>query len=166
MWIGAQLQLKYFNIAMNLQPQNTRIFYDSDETRSHIINSTKPLKYRIMDNATFSQNRYLEYANNIQNVDTGSRLRAEPTRLNEVDYPTTELYGTAPFKARNAGPVDIESTLFHGERFEGCNRPFTEEHKYFDNRISLPIPMQINQEIPTIPESTRVMYRNEQIKMN
>lgn len=151
---------------MNLQPQNTRTFYDSDESRAHTINSTKPLKYRIMDNAVFSQNRYLEYANNLQSIDASSRLRAEPTRLNEIDYPTTELYGTAPFKARNAGPVDIESTLFHGERFEGCNKPFTEEHRYFDNRISLPVPLTTNKVIPANPESTRVMYRNQQMKMN
>jgi len=151
---------------MNLHPQNTRTFYDSDETRAHTLNSTKPLKYRIMDNATFSQNRHLEYANNLQSIDMGSRLRAEPTRLNELDYPTTELYGTAPFKARNAGPVDIESTLFHGEHFEGCNKPFTEEHRYFDNRVSLPVPLPTNQVVNTNPESTRVMYRNNQMKMN
>jgi hypothetical protein len=151
---------------MNLQPQNTRTFYDSDETRAHTINSTKPLKYRIMDNATFSQNRYLEYANNLHDIDANSSLRAEPTRLNELDYPTTELYGTAPFKARNAGPVDIESTLLYGERFEGCNKPFTEEHRYFDNRISLPVPLQTPPVMSTNPESTRVLYRNEQMKMN
>ena len=136
---------------------NTREY----DHKTHAIETSKPMRYHMLDSAQLQQNRIGPF-----DITASNELRSAPTRLNYQDIPSTPLYGTAPFKARNAGPVDIESTLFHGERFEGCNKPFIEEHLYFDNRISLPVPLTTNQVIPANPESTRVAYRNQQMKMN
>jgi hypothetical protein len=147
--------------------EQSRIFYDQDETRSHTINSKRPMQYRIIDHTEISQNMYMEYPNSLQDIDVNTTLRSKPTRLNEIEYATTMLFGTAPLKARNAGPIDVESSLFHGDIgiIGGCTRPMLEEYDFFDKLIQNPI-----QNLPIVVEkntrggeSTRNVYKNTKL---
>lgn len=145
------------NFALNTQ---SRLFYDKDETRMHIVNSEKPLKYI----SEFSQAKYF---NNIpMNVEVDNQLRSQPTRLNEPDdVPYTSLYGTAPLKLRT-GPIDTESGLIHGDTNSArCGKHTVEEHTFFENNIKVPTEVY-----PVMVEntarggsSTRNMYKNTQI---
>lgn len=146
--------------------QQSRLFYDKDETQLHTINSEKPMRYRLMDNTQFSQNKFMEYPNSLKSIDKSSQLRAAPTRLNEF-APHTSLYGTAPLMARNAGPVDVESELFHGDvgYFNVCRKPLVEEHKYFENHVKLPVntaPIMVEDTVRG-GDSTRNLYKNNVI---
>lgn len=138
--------------------QQTRLYYDKDESRLHTINSEKPLKYR----SEFSQSRYF---NTPLSIDTSNDLRAQPTRLNEGDVPSTDLYGTAPLKLRT-GPIDVESGLLQGDTNHArCGKYTVEEHPFFDNNVRIPVEMY-----PVVVEdtvrggtSTRNIYKNTQI---
>ena len=146
--------------------QQSRLFYDEDVSKLHTIHSEKPMRYRMIDNTNISQNKYMEYPNSINSIDTSSDLRSRPTRLNEF-MPSTPLYGTAPLKARNAGPIDVESELLHGGvgYFDVCRKPLIEEHLYFDNNIKLPVdtaPIMVEDTVRG-GDSTRNMYKNTQI---
>lgn len=146
--------------------EQSRLFYDADETHAHAINSERPLRYRMVDHTHISQNKYMEYPNSLQHIDTNSSLRARPTRLNEGDHDHTMLYGTAPLMARNAGPVDVESSLLHGHVGSAgggsCVKPVVAEYTYFDNIVKHPVPI-----LPVVVEqstrggvSTRNVYKN------
>lgn len=145
--------------------QQSRLYYDADETRAHTINSERPMQYRIMDNVNITQNKYMEYPNSLQNIDTLSSLRSKPTRLNEGDRDTTMLYGTAPLQARNDGPVDVESSLLYGEvpSYGGaCMKPTVAEYEYFTNMIQHPVPIApvVVEQTRRGGESTRNVYKN------
>jgi len=110
--------------------QQTRLFYDKDQTRLRILNSEKPLKWYTTDT---QQNKTLEYAN-LNNIDTSTTLsRSAPTRLNLFNRSNTELYGTSPFIGRNKGPVDVESILQQGDvdGFNTCNKQDVTEYDTF-----------------------------------
>ena len=110
--------------------QQTRLFYDKDQTKLRILNSEKPLKWYTTDT---QQNKSLEYANQ-NNIDVSTTLsRAAPTRLNNFNRSNTELYGTSPFIGRNKGPVDVESTLQQGDvdGFNACNKQEVTEYDTF-----------------------------------
>ena len=130
----------------------SRTFYDKDEARAHTINSTKPLRYHMPEISSLYQSRQ-----GLRDIDIESNFRSKPTRLNEVgDAPSTELFGTAPLKARNDGPVDVESMLFHGQTRVECA---PREQGVFD-RIELPAPMQTHYHDTIGNVSTRTNYRN------
>jgi len=114
--------------------QQTRSFYDQDQTRLRILNSEKPLKWYTTDS---QQNKTLEYAN-LNDIDVSTKLsRAPPTRLNHFNRSNTELYGTAPFIARNKGPVDVESSLQQGDKdgFNSCNKQHVTEYNTFNYNV-------------------------------
>ena len=145
--------------------QQSRLYYDADETMSHTINSELPMRYRMVDNVNISQNKYMEYPNSLQNIDTLSSLRSKPTRLNEVERENTMLYGTAPLQARNDGPIDVESSLFHGSvgSYGGaCMKPMVSEYAYFTNRVQHPVPIApvVVEQTRRGGESTRNVYKN------
>jgi hypothetical protein len=129
----------------------SRTFYDQEEVRAHTINSTKPLRYHMPEVSSLYQSRQ-----GLRDIDIETNVRSQPTRLNEVDVPSAELFGTAPLKARNDGPVDVESMLFHGQtRVECASR----EQPLFD-RLKLPVPMQTHFHDTIGNVSTRTNYRN------
>lgn len=142
---------------MNFWNVNTREY----DHKSHAIETSKPLRYHLMDSEQLQQNRMGPF-----DIITSNELRSAPTRLNHQDIPSTPLYGTAPFKARNAGPVDIESSLIQGNRYETgmCTRPQVEEHLYFENHVQLPFPMKTH-DIVDYGISTRAQIKNT-IKMS
>lgn len=124
---------------------------------AHLYESTKPIRYHMLDSKDLYQSRMGPY-----DINASTGLRAIPTRLNHVDYPSTQLFGTAPFKARNAGPVDVESQLIQGNRFfvPECDRAMVTEHDYFQNRVQLPFPLQTHNVITDYGVSTRSQFRN------
>lgn len=129
----------------------SRTFYDKEEVRAYTINSTKPLRYHMPDVDNLYQSRQ-----GLRDIDIESNFRSQPTRLNEVDTPSAELFGTAPLKARNDGPVDVESMLFHGQTRVDCA---PREQGVFD-RVELPTPMQTHYSDTIGNVSTRSNYRN------
>ena len=138
--------------------QQTRLYYDQNETNTHTVNSEKPLRYR----SEFSRSKYF---NTPMNIDKSNDLRARPTRLNEIEVPYTDLYGTAPLKLRT-GPIDVESGLLQGDTNHAkCGKHTVEEHPFFDNNVRIPVEMY-----PVVVEdtvrggsSTRNLYKNTQI---
>lgn len=139
---------------MNTFNVNTRPY----DYKSHMIETSKPLRYHLIDSKQLYQNRRGPF-----DVSVSNELRSAPTRLNYLDIPSTPLYGTAPFKARNAGPVDVETSLIQGNRYETgmCTRPQVEEHLYFENHVQLPFPLQTH-DVVDYGISTRAQYRNTQ----
>jgi hypothetical protein len=138
--------------------QPTRLYYDKDESNLHTINSEKPLKYH----SEFSQSRYF---NTPLSIDTSNNLRAQPTRLNEIDVPSTDLYGTAPLKLRT-GPIDVESGLLQGDTNHAkCGKHTVEEHPFFENHVRVPTDMYPVKVENTVRggTSTRNTYKNTQI---
>lgn len=135
---------------------NTREYNES----AHLYESSKPIRYHVLDSKDLYQSRMGPF-----DVNASSSLRAAPTRLNHTDYPSTPLFGTAPFKARNAGPVDVESELIQGNSFfvNECDRAMVAEHDYFQNRVQLPYPLSIHDVIPTYGVSTRADFRNNNL---
>jgi hypothetical protein len=129
----------------------SRTFYDQDETNTHAINSAKPLRYHMPVHSDLFQSRQ-----GIRDIDIETNIRAQPTRLNELEFPSAELFGTAPLKARNDGPVDVESMLFQGQTRVEC---MPREQPLFD-RLVLPTPMQTHYHDTIGNESTRANYRN------
>lgn len=129
---------------------NTRTFYDESEKRSYEIKSKKPMQY-ITDPEVST--RFFNFASRFE-VDTGSDLRVKSTRSNEIGKVTTEMYGTAPFKGRNDGPVDTESSLRHGLQVNTCNRLFTEIEKQTDIPGDAPIGVPVHNH----PASSRNDY--------
>lgn len=126
----------------------SRTFYDKDESNAHAMNSAKPLRYHMPDLNLLTSR--------IGPLDIDADPRAQPTRLNEIGAPSTELFGTAPLKARNDGPVDVESMLFQGQTRGECP---PREQPLFD-RIMLPTPMRPHYHDTIGNESTRASYRN------
>lgn len=133
---------------------DTRTFYDPHEAKEYTIKSTKPLRF-IMDPHTST--RYLEHPNQFS-VDQDTKLRQAPTRLNENDYATTSLYGTAPFKGRNDGPVDVESYLFHGQQNDTCNKRLVENSRHDNPNLQYGIPLKTIDD--TLYKSSRNDNRN------
>lgn len=141
--------------------QQTRLFYDEDEARLHSVNSEKPMRYHMQK----SPSQYFNYPHNIE---TDSKLRSQPTRLNEIEYPSIALFGTAPLQARNAGPVDVESSLLHGDvgYYDTCVKPLVEEYEYFKNHIILPGHISNSNMVEDkqrVGESTRNTYKNKNV---
>lgn len=138
--------------------QQSRLFYDTDVTSMHAVNSEKPMRYR----QEFSR---ADYFNTPLDIETSNNLRAKPTRLNEVDYPYTDLTGTAPLRLRT-GPIDTETRLLHGETNHArCGKYGLEEHPFFDKHIHAPVQL-----LPVVVEdtvrggnSTRNQYKNTQL---
>lgn len=90
--------------------QQSRLFYDTDQTSYQQTNSERTVRW-YTDN--LSENKTLQYGNTLKRIDDDISLRSQPTRLNEIYDINTEIFGTAPFKGRNDGPVDVESELLH-----------------------------------------------------
>ena len=137
---------------MNTWNVNTREY----DRKSHAIETSKPLRYHVINSTQLYQNRLGMF-----DVTASNELRSSATRLNHQHFPSTPLYGTAPFKARNAGPVDVESSLIQGNRYETgmCTRPQVEEHLYFENHVQLPFPMKTH-DVVDYGISTRAQCRN------
>jgi hypothetical protein len=137
---------------------NTRIMYDNVETKNQIIYSEAPMKY--MTNQ-INQTKYIE-APNMRDVSQESTLRAQPTRLNEIFRDNTVLQGTAPFKARNDGPIDDESALIFGEYHNDCVRKDAIEDPQFGQRFIDTHQMETHIPLPNqVGVSTRNLYRNK-----
>ena len=128
--------------------QSTSIFNDLNEKEARQINSEIPLKY-----TTFKPTRYFTHEVGI--VDARPKL----TRKNEGDYPTTPLYGTAPYKLHGTPHLQKESQLIHGD-YVTKNRYRAEEHNYFQNHVFHPNHITNTTPINTTGVSTRNVYRN------
>tara|TARA_Y100000389_G_scaffold53448_1_gene49319 strand:- start:432 stop:842 length:411 start_codon:yes stop_codon:yes gene_type:complete len=133
---------------MNLN-QSTRTFYDADEFRAHNINSESPLKYTTTNPPT----RY--FTHEVGVVDTRPAL----TRMNEVDYPSTELFGTAPYQLHGSPYAAKEATLIQGKHTTKTKFA-TEEHPFFERNVFHPNHVSANVPINTTGMSTRNVYRN------
>lgn len=133
---------------MNLN-QSTRTFYDADEYRARNINSETPLKYT----TTIAPTRY--FTHDVGVVDTRPAL----TRSNEVDYPSTELFGTAPYHLHGSPYAQKESRLIQGS-YSTKTKFVTEEHPFFERNVFHPNHVSAN--VPTCAPgvSTRNVYRN------
>ena len=135
---------------MNL---NTRPMYDELTTKNRNAITQKSMRY--VTNV-LSEHRSLNESAP-ESINVSSDLRMRPTRLNNIDRPQTELFGTAPYKSlghRNA--VDVESELMFSEYSNPCNRVITErnwETQDFINDI-LPVDTALR------ASSTRVELRN------
>ena len=57
--------------------------------------------------------------------------RPSPTRLNDIDYKSTELYGTAPLKTPSNKNIDTESNLLHGNMIMCRDRWVNEERMLY-----------------------------------
>ena len=152
--------------------QQTRIYYDKDEENYHRINSERQVRWYTDD---LSMNKTLQYGNSIKSIDDDINLQWKPTRLNEIYSMNTELFGTAPFKARNDGPVDVESNLFHSYNNTDFNKVHVEENPYFseyrnDNEYlskNLSVYKQnVYENENILSKSTRNDYRNLRINEN
>jgi hypothetical protein len=138
---------------------NTRTFYDDENVKEYDIRSQQPIRYIMNPNTS---TKYLEYPHQFS-IDKDSKLRHAPTRLNYHDYESTSLYGTAPFKGRNDGPVDVESSLLHGtKQNDTCNRLLIEtpiiKSGYVFDVLNTNIPLRVQGE--ELWKSTRNEYRN------
>ena len=133
--------------------------HEYDES-AHLYESSKPIRYHMTDSKELYQSRMGPF-----DVNASNGLRATPTRLNHTDYPSTPLFGTAPLKARNAGPVDIESQLIQGNRFflPECDRAMVTEHDYFQNHVQLPFPIATHNVTTEYGVSTRAEFRNNHL---
>lgn len=152
--------------------QQSRLFYDQDETQYHRINSEKQIRWYTDD---ISMNKTLQYGNGIKSIDEDSNLRAAPTRLNEIYDVNTQLYGTAPLKSRNDGPIDVESELFHSYNNTDFRKPFVVESDYYaiyrnnNEHINKGIDLYCPTVVETdelLTQSTRNAYRNMRINEN
>lgn len=130
--------------------QSTRMFYDNDESNARRINSETPLKY-----TTFTPTRYFTHEEGV--VDARPAL----TRKNELDFPSTSLFGTAPYKLVGTPHAQAEAALLQGDYFTK-NRYQTEEHQFFDRNVFHPNHVQAKIPINTTGVSTRNVYRNIQ----
>ena len=137
---------------------NSRIMYDNVETKHQVIYSQAPMKY--MTNQ-INQTKYIE-APNMRDVSQENSLRAQPTRLNEIFRDNTVLQGTAPFKARNDGPIDDESALLFGEYQNDCVRKDANEDTQFGQRFIDTYQLETHTPLPNqVGVSTRNLYRNK-----
>lgn len=134
---------------MNIN-QSTRMFYDADEHKARHINSETPLKF-----TTSKPTRYFTHESGM--VDTRPKL----TRRNELDYPSTSLFGTAPYKLRGTPHSQKESELIHGE-YVTKTKYKTTEHNFFDQNVLHPNNTFNNVTMNTNGISTRNVYRNVQ----
>jgi hypothetical protein len=132
---------------MNLN-QSTRTFYDNDEHRARNVNSATPLKY-----TTFTPTRYFAHETGV--LDTRPAL----TRTNEVDYPSTELFGTAPYQLHGSPYAAKEAALIHGD-YSTKTKFLTEEHPFFEQNVMHPNHVSAKKPLNTTGVSTRNVYRN------
>tara|TARA_Y100000389_G_scaffold205016_1_gene262001 strand:+ start:166 stop:528 length:363 start_codon:yes stop_codon:yes gene_type:complete len=114
------------------------------------VNSETPIRY-----ATYSPTQY--FTHEPGQLDTRPAL----TRMNELDYPSTYLGGTAPYHLqKGAAPyVHKESELIHGD-YSMKTRFDTEEHLYFQNNVVHPNHIEAKIPVNTLGISTRNVYRN------
>lgn len=104
--------------------QNTRPLYDKISTQNRAVLTSRPMQYYT---ANLTDERKLVEPSP-ESIDTDTKLRMKPTRLNEFNRPQTELYGTAPYKLHGASPmVDVESTLRYPVYNQFCNKNVMEQ---------------------------------------
>ena len=146
---------------MNSLNQNTRILYDSAETKNQVIYSEAPLKFLTAD---YNQSRYLENPSMID-IQKENQIRSQPTHLNEIIRDNVVLKGTAPYKGLHDGPVDKESELLFGEYVSECVKPnvieVSDERFLNEQNFKTQIPLDMQSGI-----STRNIYRNKCFKNN
>lgn len=148
---------------MNDLNLNSRILYDNVETENQRIQSEMPLKYLTDD---INKARYLENPN-MMDVNSETDLRMKPTRLNEIFRDNIFLTGTAPFKARNDGPIDSESDLIFGDNVDtgGCVRRDLMESNMFDHVFLDPFKLKTKEPNDNLNSiGTRTEYRNKCFK--
>jgi hypothetical protein len=137
--------------------QNTRALYDKEITKSRSVTTSKPMKYMTTQ---LTEERKLVDPDG-ENIDVDSQLRMAPTRLNYLNRPETELYGTAPYKLRGQSPlVDVESQLRYPSYNQYCNSKLTEER--FDTFDFINDPVSIDFRA----RSSRVDLRNSYCEKN
>lgn len=137
--------------------QNTRALYDEDITKSRALLTSQPMKYMTTQ---LSRHRQLVEPNS-ENIDVDSQLRMAPTRLNFIDRPSTELYGTAPYKLHGQSPiVDVESSLRYPVYNQYCNNNITETRFDTFDYINDSVKVDIR------ARSSRVDFRNSNCEKN
>ena len=133
--------------------QNTRALYDDISTKNRAIITQQPLKY--VTNPTSEYRTYVEPTP--ENIDTSTKLRMQPTRLNYFNRPEGELYGTAPYKALgHRKVVDTESSLFFGNSQTLCDRSLTE--RTWETQDYLRVPLAVDTALR--PLDTQAQLRN------
>ena len=146
--------VKMFGILMNYQ--HTRIMYDDLTTHNRKVISETPVKYYT---SLFTNNRRLKEPV-AENISASNDLRMKPTRLNYINRPQTELYGTAPFKGKNnSGVIDVDSELRYAEYAQHCNRSLSERTWETNEYINAPLAVE-----QIRPHSTRAELRNNSCK--
>lgn len=130
--------------------QNTRTFYDVDESKMRRVNSQTPIRY-----ATYAPTQY--FTHEPGQLDTRPSL----TRTNEIDFPSTTLRGTAPYHLQkgSAPHIQNENNLIYGD-YSMKSRFDTEEHTFFENNVFHPNHVQAKIPVNTTGISTRNVYRN------
>eukprot|EP00976_Prorocentrum_cordatum_P013326 265988-Prorocentrum_minimum.AAC.12 len=133
----------------------------SYESRAHAVNTRKPLQY-----FTSYQHPQVPTHTGPYDVQAETALRSNPTRLNEGDHPSTELFGTAPLKRRHNGnptTTDQETRLMYGVSTSCKSTPsFEDRSGWWSNYIKPPVMCRIPPSLGTtpFPASTRADVRN------
>ena len=131
-----------------------RALYDENIMEHKNVMSTKSVKY-VTD--TFGTNRSLRESAP-ESISVSSQLRMQPTRLNYIDRPETELFGTAPYKTLgHRCEVDTESMLRNGDTSFGCLKVVEEET--WPNQDFINAPLVVDSAVR--PTSTLVNIRNQ-----
>lgn len=140
---------------MNKQTRNT-----NNEIRDQSIITTKPLKY-ITD--VFIDNNLVT---DKETPDTSSYLRMKPTRLNDMPYTSTQLYGTSAFIASGLQnpleEINVESKLLHSEPSLFMRKHLTEETHFRNQFLDIPL----SDDSTLRGTSTRSDMRNNYKKFN
>jgi hypothetical protein len=143
----------------------TRGINDESYMKTQNITQERPMRYMTENVQT---DRQLKHSHP-ESIDDSNRLRMHPTRLNQIDRDTCELYGTAPYRmGRLVSDVDVESLLkFSIQRYENSNDKMLTE-KTFQNVDDVRVDMFENTVDNDIRgRSTRVDQRNQSgINMN
>tara|TARA_B100001996_G_C18621317_1_gene577853 strand:- start:334 stop:768 length:435 start_codon:yes stop_codon:yes gene_type:complete len=139
---------------MNLN-ENTRPIYDELSTHNRSIITEMPMKY--MTKQLTDERQLVETTP--ENIDTGTTLRMQPTRLNDFYNNNTVLMGTAPYRFLGQSPfVDTDSFLRNKELNEYSNRTLTELQFNNQDYITGDIAIDFR------PNSTRTQLRNSYCK--
>lgn len=126
------------------------------------IQSEKPLRY--ISDALISQRALKDV--HAEDIDISTKLRQQPTTLNEPRILDTPLYGTAPFVGGGIQNMDtevnIESDLLFGSTNRFCNRSLTEQQFYRPDNLNIPLV----EDSELRGKSTRSDMRNNYKKFN
>ena len=101
---------------MNLN-ESTSIFYDD---QGYASRSSFPGEYRLEHQSPALGCAELPtycrgWGVGSSEVDASSTLRTRPTRLNSLDFPSAELYGTAPFMSQGVHDPEASNALRFGD---------------------------------------------------